>query len=231
MDAVSASRSVCRNRHHSNGSAIAMMAIPTMRVTSIGVEVDGYEQSQGPSWSGWRPRRQRLKLMIFTSRPVRSANQPTPASRTAPRTPRRKIPTEDTVAPANARHRPGGRGCSRSRRHTPRPERQGDARGGLTPPRGDERDASSGQVEGQATPAIINPTNQISFGTPPIRWLITSGFSTQIHRAAASWYPGGGRSGGWHRSVSARPGNSTAQQHGAAEHVSPTIRVRTWRPG
>ena len=32
-------------------------------------------------------------------------------------------------------------------------------------------------------PAIIRPTISISLCTPPIRWMITSGLSTQIHNA------------------------------------------------
>ncbi len=38
-------------------------------------------------------------------------------------------------------------------------------------------------------PAIISPTISISLCTPPIRWMITSGFSAQIHSAAAPLVP------------------------------------------
>ncbi len=40
-----------------------------------------------------------------------------------------------------------------------------------------------------AIAAIISPTISISLCTPPIRWMITSGLSTQIHRAAAPLPP------------------------------------------
>lgn len=33
-------------------------------------------------------------------------------------------------------------------------------------------------------PAIMRPTISISLCTPPMRWMITSGFSTQIHNAS-----------------------------------------------
>ena len=38
-------------------------------------------------------------------------------------------------------------------------------------------------------PAIIRPTISISLCTPPIRWTITSGLSTQIHNASAPSAP------------------------------------------
>ena len=40
-----------------------------------------------------------------------------------------------------------------------------------------------------AMPAIISPTISISLCTPPIRWMITSGLSTQIHSATAPLAP------------------------------------------
>ena len=40
-----------------------------------------------------------------------------------------------------------------------------------------------------AMPAIIRPTISISLCTPPIRWMITNGLSTQIHSAAAPLAP------------------------------------------
>ena len=38
-------------------------------------------------------------------------------------------------------------------------------------------------------PAAIKPTISISLCTPPIRWMSTSGLSTQIHRAVAPSAP------------------------------------------
>ncbi len=40
-----------------------------------------------------------------------------------------------------------------------------------------------------AMPAAIRPTISISLCTPPIRWMITNGLSTQIHSAAAPLVP------------------------------------------
>ena len=38
-------------------------------------------------------------------------------------------------------------------------------------------------------PAAIRPTISISLCTPPIRWMITSGLSTQIHSAIGTFAP------------------------------------------
>ena len=38
-------------------------------------------------------------------------------------------------------------------------------------------------------PAAIRPTINISLCTPPIRWMITSGLSTQIHSAIGTFAP------------------------------------------
>ena len=40
-----------------------------------------------------------------------------------------------------------------------------------------------------AMAAIISPTISISLWTPPMRWMITNGLSTQIHSEAAGFAP------------------------------------------
>ena len=58
-----------------------------------------------------------------------------------------------------------------------------------------------------AMPAIIRPTISISLCTPPMRWMITSGFSTQIHNAVAPSAPIWRATRGAAQISSARPGS------------------------
>ena len=58
-----------------------------------------------------------------------------------------------------------------------------------------------------AMPAIIKPTISISLCTPPIRWMITNGFNTQIHSAAAPLAPTWRATRGAAQISRARPGS------------------------
>ncbi len=71
-------------------------------------------------------------------------------------------------------------------------------------------------------PAIIKPTISISLCTPPIRWMITNGLSTQIHSAAAPLAPT------WRATRGAAQISSTSP--GSMHSRSTIVPAITWSP-
>ena len=73
-----------------------------------------------------------------------------------------------------------------------------------------------------AIPAAIRPTISISLCTPPIKWMITSGLSTQIHSAMGTSAPTCRAMRGVAQISSANPGSMHSRSS-----IVPTI---TWLP-
>ena len=132
------------------------------------------------------------QLMIFTD-PASAVSQPspTPASSDMTANTAPKITSEAAVAAAKALTGAKPRRCSRPRIHTHTMKGRASPAVALT------ATATAIRVTPQACrprneraiPAIIRPTMSISLCTPPIRWMITKGFSAQIHSAAAPLAP------------------------------------------
>ena len=105
----------------------------------------------------------------------------------------------------------------------PHHERKRKARCGFHGDRDrDQRDTRDGvalRTSARCRPSS-SPTISISLCTPPIRWMITSGLSTQIHSAAAPLAPT------WRATPRCRPDqhhqpgqHAQPQHHGAGDHV------------
>ena len=130
--------------------------------------------------------------MIFTD-PASAVSQPKPTPATVVNIPNTTVKISNDIARGRQERSDGPISPFLAQMPHPHPnqERQRDPGGGF------DRDPTVTKVmprtfrpwKVSAMPAAIRPTISISLCTPPIRWMSTSGLSTQIHIAIGPLLP------------------------------------------